>query len=141
DDAANVGALPSGPVAEAKVKRLPYGTLAEAVAERFHCGLDFLKELNPKKTGKLKVGDQLIVPNVKPFELSAVKSLQTGSEAPALIANELGEEQASPNSTPPTDAASANEPGISLHVSVKDEILEVQANEKLVAAFPVTVGS
>ena len=79
DDAANVGELPSGPVAQAKMKRLPYATLAEAVAEKFHCALTFLKELNPKKTEKLKAGDQLTVPNVKPFEMSAVKGLQTGS--------------------------------------------------------------
>jgi len=141
DDAANVGKLPSGPVAEAKVKRLPYATLAEAVAEKFHCDLKFLKELNPKGTEKLKVGDQLTVPNVKPFELSAVKALQTGSEAPALIANELGEEQASATNGSADNSAAPNEPGISLHVSVKEEMLEVHANGKVVAVFPVTVGS
>jgi len=141
DDAANVGELPSGPAAQAKMKRLPYANLAEAIAEKFHCALAFLKELNPKGTEKLKVGDELTVPNVKPFELSAVKSLQTGSEAPALIANELGEEQASSTNALSTDSTTPNEPGISLHISVKEEILEVRANEKLVAAFPVTVGS
>ena len=143
DDAANVGELPSGPVAQAKVKRLPYATLAEAIAEKFHCDLNFLKELNPKRTDKLKLGDQLTVPNVKPFDVSAVKGLQAGSESPALIANELGEEQAaqSNTSTTPGEAAASNEPGISLHISVKDEMLEVRANEKIVAAFPVTVGS
>lgn len=141
DDLANVGELPSGPEAQSKVKRLPYATVAEGVAERFHCDLAFLKELNPKKTDKLKVGDLLTMPNVKPFELSAVKALQTGAEAPALIANELGEEQASQSGTPAAESNAPNDPGISLHISVKDEMLEVQANEKVVAAFPVTVGS
>jgi len=141
DDVANVGDLPSGPVAQAKVKRLPYATMAEAVAEKFHCDLNFLKELNPKKTDKLKVGDQLTVPNVKPFEMSAVKGLQAGSEAPALIANELGEEQAAQTNTSAGETTAPNEPGISLYISVKEEMLEVRVNEKVVAAFPVTVGS
>ena len=141
DDAANVGALPTGPVAQAKVKRLPYATLAEAVAEKFHCDLNFLKELNPKKTDKLKVGDPLTVPNVKPFEMSAVKGLQTGSEAQALIANELGEEQAAQTNTSADKPTAPNESGISLHISVKEGMLEVRANEKVAAAFPVTVGS
>ena len=46
DDAANVGNLPSGPEAESKVKRLPYKNLAEGIAEKFHCSVQFLKELN-----------------------------------------------------------------------------------------------
>jgi len=141
DDAANVGTLPSGPAAQAKVKRLPYASLAEAVAERFHCDLGFLKELNPKKTEKLKAGDILTVPNVKPFELSAVKTLKPGSEAAAIVANEISEEQATPNAAPPTDTASPAGVTITLHVSVKDELLEVHAGDKIVAAFPVTVGS
>ncbi len=138
DDAANVGDLPSGPAAQAKAKRLPYANLAEAVAERFHCDLHFLEELNPKKTEKLKVGDQLTVPNVKPFELSAVKSIHPGSEAHAIVANELGEESGNTTVVEPADS---KEPGISLHVSIKDEMLQVLAKDKVVAAFPVTVGS
>jgi hypothetical protein len=47
----------------------------EAVAEKFHCDINFLKELNPTITEKLKEGDQVTVPNVKPFELSEVKAL------------------------------------------------------------------
>jgi len=141
DDGANVGELPTGPVAQAKVKRLPYATLAEAVAEKFHCDLNFLKELNPKKTDKLKVGDSLTVPNVKPFEVSAVKGIRSGSQAPALIANELGEEQAAQTDSSADKSTAPNEPGISLHISVKDEMLEVSANGKVVASFPVTVGS
>ena len=50
-DVSNVGELPSGPAAQAKVKRLPYSTVAEAVAEKFHCDLKFFKELNHGKTG------------------------------------------------------------------------------------------
>lgn len=139
DDLANVGELPSGPAAQAKVKRLPYASVAEGVAEKFHCDLKFFKELNPKKTEKLKAGDQVMVPNVKPFEMGEVKSLQPGSEAKAVIANELGEDKdAAADSSAPKGGEDAK---LSLHVSVKDEMLEVLANNKVVAAFPVTVGS
>ncbi len=140
DDLANVGELPSGPAAQAKVKRLPYASVAEGVAEKFHCALKFFKELNPKKTEKLKPGDQVTVPNVKPFEMGEVKSLQPGSEAKAVIANELGEDKDSgPTKTEaPKEGDTAK---LSLHVGVKDEMLEVLAGDKVVAAFPVTVGS
>lgn len=140
DDLANVGKLPSGPVAQAKVKRLPYATVAEGVAEKFHCDLKFFKELNPKKAEKLKAGDQVTVPNVKPFELSAVKSIKPGSEEKAVIANELGEESAAPAGDEKTDKKEEDSK-LSLHVGVKDEMLEVLADGKVAAAFPVTVGS
>ena len=75
DDAANVGELPKDPQGQAKMKRLPYATLAEAVAERFHCGIDFLKQFNPQKKN-LAVGDSLTVPNVKPFELIETRIIE-----------------------------------------------------------------
>jgi hypothetical protein len=78
--------------AQAKVKWLPYQSVAEAVAEKFHCDIDFLKELNPTITEKLKEGDQITVPKVKPFELTEVKALKPGSEAAAIVANEVGEQ-------------------------------------------------
>jgi lipoprotein-anchoring transpeptidase ErfK/SrfK len=140
DDLANVGELPTGPEAQAKVKRLPYATIAEGIAEKFHCDLHFLQDLNPKKTAKLKEGDQVTVPNVKPFEMSAVKAIQPGSEAKALIANELGEDNASPPSDN-TAAKPAETTNLSIHVGVKDGMLEVLADGKVAAAFPVTVGS
>jgi lipoprotein-anchoring transpeptidase ErfK/SrfK len=143
DDLANVGHLPSGPAAEAKVKRLPYATLAEDVAERFHCARTFLDELNPKKTQKLKMGDQVTVPNVKPFVVSAIKGLEPGSAAATVIANELGDDQTTPPVEPakPGQANKAAASKISLEVSVKDEMLKVMDAGKIVAAFPVTVGS
>ncbi len=70
EDAATVGTLPSGPEAQSKVKSLPYATLAEAIAEKFHCDLGFLKKLNAGKAEHLKIGDKVLVPNVKPFEIA-----------------------------------------------------------------------
>jgi lipoprotein-anchoring transpeptidase ErfK/SrfK len=110
----------------------------------FHCDVNFLKELNPAITEKLKEGDQVTVPNVKPFELSAVKALKPGSEAASIVANELGEQ----NENGQSQTAEASEEvskektrPLSLYISTKEKILEVHDGEKLVAAFPVTVGS
>ena len=141
DDLANVGALPSGPEAQAKVKRLPYANVAEGVAEKFHCDLKFFKELNPKKTDKLKAGDQVTVPNVKPFDLSAVKSIKPGSEEKAVIANELDEDSAAASAGDEKTDKKDDTAKLTLHVGVKDGMLEVLADGKVAAAFPVTVGS
>ena len=73
DDEKMVGELPADPAAEAKLKWLPYRTMAEAVAERFHCDIDFLEELNPGKTKSFKAGDTVTVPNVEPFYFSREK--------------------------------------------------------------------
>jgi lipoprotein-anchoring transpeptidase ErfK/SrfK len=137
DDVASVGTLPSGPVAQAKVKWLPYGSPAEAVAEKFHTDIAFMKELNRGK--EFKEGVKLSVPNVKPFELSAVKAIKPGSEAKAVIANELGDAADDQDSSKEKDKTDG--PALSIHVSTKESMLEVHLEEKVVAAFPVTVGS
>jgi lipoprotein-anchoring transpeptidase ErfK/SrfK len=160
EDAATVGPLPSGPEAQSKVKSLPYATLAEAIAEKFHCDIDFLKKLNPGKAERLKPGDKVLVPNVKPFEISEVKALKPGSEAANIVANEF-EEPAENSSAPPVPAPEEKSekgkdkstekdkesseakpaPQLSVHVSVAQSMLEVRDGDKVVAAFPVTVGS
>ena len=136
-----MGELPSGPREQAKVKWLPYQSAIEAIAEKFHCDIKFLKELNPTITEKPKEGDQVTVPNVKPFELSEVKALKPGSEAAAIVANELGEQDEKGQSQTGEPAEEEKTPPLSLYISTKEKILEVHDGEKLVAAFPVTVGS
>jgi hypothetical protein len=143
-DIENVGELPSDPAGQSKVKWLPYRSVAEAVAEKFHCDIKFLKELNPTLTEKLKEGDRVTVPNVKPFELTAVKALKPGSEAASIVANELGEQDENGQSQTAEAAEEVSKektPPLSLYINTKEEILEVRDGEKLVAAFPVTVGS
>ena len=46
------------------------------IAEKFHCDIHFLEQLNPGKLKGIKAGDQLKVPNVEPFELASVKDIQ-----------------------------------------------------------------
>jgi lipoprotein-anchoring transpeptidase ErfK/SrfK len=139
-DIENVGELPSDPAMQAKLKWLPYSSLAEAVAEKFHCDIDFLKELNPEIIEKLKEGDQVTVPNVHPFEVSSIKTLELNSQAAGIVVREKEEQEgSSPREVAPQQIS--QEPPLSLIISTKEKILEVYAGEKLIAAFPVTVGS
>jgi lipoprotein-anchoring transpeptidase ErfK/SrfK len=148
DDLASTGPLPSSPPEQAKVKVLPYATVAEAVAEKFHADAGFIKELNRAAKGDFKEGDTLKVPNVKPFDLAAVKTIKPGAEIETLTGNDLGEDAAQSEKPAKKPAQSkqksedkSSPPPVALHISVKDEMLTVRAEEKLVAAFPVTVGS
>jgi lipoprotein-anchoring transpeptidase ErfK/SrfK len=51
-----------------KMPKLAYETLGDALAERFHCTQALLTTLNPEATiDKLKAGDAIMVPNVRPF--------------------------------------------------------------------------
>ena len=48
----------------AQMKALPYETLEEALAERFHSGQGYLRQLNAGR--KLEAGSEIVVPNVSP---------------------------------------------------------------------------
>jgi lipoprotein-anchoring transpeptidase ErfK/SrfK len=141
-DLKNIGPIPSGVPAQAKLKFLPYRDATEAIAEEFHCGVRLLHELNPGKTKTIKPGDQLKVPNVEPFEFAAVKDLKPGSEMSSDAANDL------PDESPAGDSQNTNQPVapaspsmISVTIDTKTNTLEVYDANKLVAAYPVTIGS
>ena len=138
-DLQNIGPLPSEVPAQAKLKSLPYRDGAEAIAEKFHCDIRFLEQLNPGKTKTLKAGDQLNVPNVEPFELATVKDLKPGSEIADPVANDIPDDAAAPN-----EKDKSPEPGpptTSVKIDMKTNMLGVFEADKLVAAYPVTVGS
>jgi lipoprotein-anchoring transpeptidase ErfK/SrfK len=144
-DLQNVGEVPDSVPEQAKAKSLPYKEAAEAVGEKFHTDVDFLAELNPGKTKELKAGDTLTVPNVEPFELAAVKDLKPGNEMPAIAANESDDEADTKNaeslenkSKPKTGPAA---PAMAVRIDIKTNMLTVSEGERLVAAYPVTVGS
>jgi len=144
-DLQNIGPLPSAKAAQAKLKFLPYRDTAEALAEKFHCDVHFLEQLNPGKTKTIKAGDQLKVPNIEPFELAAVKDLKPGSEIASLAANDLPDENDVRNdeSAPATKEKSAEPgpPAISVKIDTKTNMLGVFEADKLVASYPVTIGS
>ena len=146
-DLQNVGKLPASVKEQAKLKALLYRDPADAIAEKFHCDIHFLEQLNPGKTKSIKPGDQLRIPNVEPFELEAVKDLKPGSEMDGPAANDLPEE---PDKTPEDKPASPQNPSAapasppsmpSVKIDTKANMLAVFEGDKLVAVYPVTIGS
>ena len=137
-DLQNVGSMPNGVPEKAKLKTLPYRDAGEAIAEKFHCDPKFLGELNPGKNSALKPGDQVRVPNVEPFELGAVKDLKPGSEIAPQMANDIPDE---PEQKPDANTEPAAAAKTSVKVDVKTNMLGVFEGDKIIAAYPVTVGS
>jgi lipoprotein-anchoring transpeptidase ErfK/SrfK len=138
-DLQSVGPLPSKVAEQTKLKFLPYHDAADAIAEKFHSDVHFLEQLNPNKMKTIKPGDQIKVPNVEPFDLASVKNIKPGSEVSSQAANEMEDQ---PGTQTPNPGESAGTPGnVAIRVDTKTNILEVREGEKLVAAYPVTVGS
>jgi len=137
-DVQSVGQLPSHVPEQAKLKFLPYRDVADAIAEKFHSDIHFLEKLNPRKLKGLKAGDQLKVPNVEPFELASVKDIQPGSETASQAANEVEDQPETRASTPGESGAARN---VATKVDTKTNMLGVFEAEKLIAAYPVTLGS
>jgi len=138
-DLQSVGPLPSKVAEQAKLKFLPYHDAADAIAEKFHSDIHFLEQLNPNRMKAIKPGDQIMVPNVEPFELASVKNITPGSEVNSQATNEMEDLQ---ETQPPNPDESAAPPAnVSITVDTKTNILEVREGEKLMAAYPVTVGS
>jgi lipoprotein-anchoring transpeptidase ErfK/SrfK len=137
-DLQNVGQLPGNVAAKAKLKFLPYRDPADAIAEKFHCDTHFLEQLNPGKLKDIKAGNQLTVPNVERFELASVKEIQPGSETASQAANEVEDQPETQASTPGESGAPRN---VSTKVDTKTNMLGVFEAEKLIAAYPVAIGS
>lgn len=134
----SIGHLPKQVAEEAKLKFLPYRDAADAIAEKFHCDVHFLEQLNPGKLKGIKAGDQVQVPNVEPFELASVKDIKPGSETASQAVNEVEDQPETQTSTPGENAAPRN---VSIKIDTKTNMLGVFENEKLIAAYPVTIGS
>jgi lipoprotein-anchoring transpeptidase ErfK/SrfK len=137
-DLQSVGPLPKQVVEQAKLKFLPYRDAADAIAEKFHTDIHFLEQLNPGKLKEIKAGDQLKVPNVEPFELASVKDSKPGSETASEAALE-GEDQH--EAQIPTPGEGGTRRNVSIKIDTKTNMLGVFEAEKLIAAYPVSVGS
>ena len=138
-DLQSIGPLPKEPAQQAKLKFLPYRDAADAIAEKFHSDVHFFEQLNPGKLKTIKPGDQLMVPNVEPFELASVKDIKPGSEVASQGANEVEDQPDAQAGNPGENkGATAN---AAVNVDTKTNILQVHNGEKLIAAYPVTVGS
>jgi lipoprotein-anchoring transpeptidase ErfK/SrfK len=138
-DLQSTGDLPSGVAAKAKLKFLPYRNAADAIAEKFHSDIHFLEQLNPGKLKAAKAGDQLSVPNVEPFELASVRQIEPGSETSLQPANEIEYQPETQTPTPAENLTASRNVGI--NIDTKTNMLGVFEDGKLIAAYPVTVGS
>jgi hypothetical protein len=138
-DLQSIGPSPKEVAQQAKLKFLPYHDAADAMAEKFHSDIHFLEQLKPGKLKAIKGGDQLMVPNVEPFELASVKDIKPGSEISSRAANDIEEQPDAQRGNPEENrGATAN---VVIKVDTKTNMLEVHEGEKLIAAYPVTVGS
>jgi lipoprotein-anchoring transpeptidase ErfK/SrfK len=144
-DLQSVGPLPSNVPAQAKLKFLPYRSAAEAVAEKFHSDVHLLEQLNPGKTKTLKSGDQILVPNVEPFDLAAVKEIKPGSEVATQVVNDVEEEpDVQTKNAEENKERQKNEDApvpVAVKVDTKINMLGVFEGDKIMAAYPVTIGS
>ena len=144
-DLQSVGPVPSEVPEQAKLKYLPYRSVAEAIAEKFHSDVHLLEQLNPGKTKTLKSGDQILVPNVEPFDLVSVRELKPGSEIAAQAVNEVEEEpDAQTKNADENTETQKNEAArgpIAVKIDTKTNMLGVFEGDKIIAAYPVTIGS
>jgi lipoprotein-anchoring transpeptidase ErfK/SrfK len=138
-DLQSIGPSPKEVAQQAKLKFLPYHDAADAMAEKFHSDIHFLEQLNPGKLKTIKAGDQLMVPNVEPFELASVKDIKPGSEISSQAANEFEEQPDTRGGNPEENRGATAH--VLIKVDTKTNMLEVHEGEKLIAAYPVTVGS
>jgi lipoprotein-anchoring transpeptidase ErfK/SrfK len=144
-DLASVGPLPSSIAAQAKLKFLPYRDAADDIAEKFHSEVHLLEQLNPGKMKTIKPGDQLMVPNVEPFDLGSVRKIKPGSELSERPANDIEyqpepqNQNADKNNQPKKDEVASTP--IVIKIDTKINMLGVFQGEKLIAAYPVTIGS
>jgi lipoprotein-anchoring transpeptidase ErfK/SrfK len=136
-DKRHVGPLPDKVSAQSKLKFLPYRNAAEAIFEKFHADIRFLNQLNPGKMKTIKPGDQLMVPNVEPFELASVKAINLGSDVTSEVANDIEAQQTtqSENQNKSTTAS------VTVNIDTKTNMLEVHEGDKVIAAYPMTIGS
>lgn len=109
--------LPEDPEDQVKFPFMAYRSLVELIAERFHTDETFIATINPKKNlAALKVGDIVVVPNVKSFRIEDVKPMQSFKEDATL----------------------------STHTIVVDTVERMaavySAKEMMLAAFPITPG-
>lgn len=132
DDVKWIGPQASTPQEQAKLKAMLYGDVWELVAERFHCDIDFLHELNPNVPENAGVGTVFRVPDVAEFSMDEVKALEKSrrDEKKAAAATP----SATPDGAPPA-------PARYMILSRKERLIELYQDGKMIGCFPCTPGS
>tara|TARA_R110002096_G_scaffold403766_3_gene601355 strand:- start:63565 stop:64545 length:981 start_codon:yes stop_codon:yes gene_type:complete len=113
-----VGAVPADPADQEKLEYLSYRSLLELVAERYHTDERFLRKINPgRNLDRLRVGESVTVPNVTPFEISAIRKHQRFGENQTLSSRY-----------------------VIVDTQIKVALIYEKKGGKLVASFPITPG-
>ena len=149
-----IGPQASEPAEQETLKAMLYSDLWEFVAERFHCDLNFLHELNPKiAEGKLGPGSVFRVPDVDEFKVADVVALekQRREEEKTKKAEEgqVNASQTDLASTAPGEGAEATPtpspsptvPARRLELLRVERLIELYEDDRLIACFPCTPGS
>ncbi|MBA3651960.1 MAG: L,D-transpeptidase, partial [Chthoniobacterales bacterium] len=126
-----IGKVPGSHAEQAKTGGLPYENFLELVAEKFHARRDFLRQINPGVDwDHLQPGGQVQVPNVAaPFDVQEAIDLKNQTEQ-AEKADNLKTEKTKPE----------NE-RVAIFIDVKEKVLELKQENKLVGSYPITPGS
>ena len=136
-----IGPQASTPAAQEKLKAMLYADLWELVAERFHCDLQYLHELNKDiPEDKIAVGSVLRVPDVKEFQLTDVVALEKkrrDDEAAKKTAAATPGPSPSPTPVPVIPPAPVHH----LVLLRRERLIEVWEGDRIVACFPCTPGS
>lgn len=149
DDLKWIGPQAAEPAEQQALKAMLYADLWELVAERFHCDLNFLHELNPK-ISKISPGTVLRVPDVDEFKLADVVALEQqrreeGKSKKGTAEKEAAESSPSPHegattvTTSPTPAPAPAPRRLELLRA--ERLIEVYEGDHLIACFPCTPGS
>ncbi len=148
-----IGPQASKPPEQEKLKAMLYADLWEFVAERFHCDLNFLHELNPNVSDKtLGAGTVFRVPDVTEFKMSDVTTLEKSrrDDEKARKAVAKAQASASPALSPaedarpsptPTPLPSPVPPPRRLELLRTERLIELYEDNRLIACFPCTPGS
>ena len=149
-----IGPQASEPPEQEKLKAMLYADLWELVAERFHCDLNFLHELNPNVSDReVGAGTVFRVPDVTEFQIAEVTALEKrlreekGRKA-AGKAQADGDSSAAPSppesdthSSKPTTSPSPPPPVRRMELLRGERLIELYEDDRLIACFPCTPGS
>jgi lipoprotein-anchoring transpeptidase ErfK/SrfK len=129
--------LPTSRALQAKKNRMSYRSYGEFMAERYHCDVIYLAEINTwQKINSLKPHDSIIVPNVTPFDIEKLTGAKY--EADGALSQRHVVVDTKINQVRIFEAAPAAlvvaEPGAEVIQPV------TRANRGLVASFPITPG-
>ena len=123
--------IPSDLMAQSKLKALGYRNALEAIAEKFHVSPRLLQQLNAG--AGFTAGEQIMVPNVEPFEVPRKEQQQATRNN-----RQTGRNREARGTTGSTDPAQA----VTIAVTKSTSSLTVEdASGRVVFHAPVTSGS